>query len=464
MPLEAWFPIGFTFPNGHSSRLPVHEGGNWQLYTKADSGSVLVVKDILAEEWFSANLLPEKLMDQFVFAEKTYFSYACEGDYVLLPLSFCPSPDDKNEALAFAEALRASRECNTDCSFNDAIYVEKLSRLLPTNTLSAAIKDDVILGSYLTGGVGVSVNSFRRLSSLMSWMEPDSIKDVIERSGIKLKIDVADIISEDLDPKVTSECKEPFELPGRSDLEGFFNEHVVDIIINQERYKALGITFPSSIILHGPPGCGKTFAVERLVEHLGWPSFSIEASSVASPYIHETSKKVAEVFEQAIANAPAILIIDEMEAFLADRKAAGAQHRVEEVAEFLRRIPEANENEVLVVAMTNHIEMIDQAIQRRGRFDHVVEVGMASEEEVTALLKKLLSELPAKDNVNVETLAAELTGRPLSDVTFVVREGARLAARSGENKIGQENLISALESTPARNEDKKPRRKIGFVP
>jgi len=70
-------------------------------------------------------------------------------------------------------------------------------------------------------------------------------------------------------------------------------------------------------VLHGPPGCGKTFAVDRLVDFLGWPSFQIDASSVASPYIHETSKKVAEVFDKAIQNAPSVLVIDEMEAFLA---------------------------------------------------------------------------------------------------------------------------------------------------
>ena len=51
-------------------------------------------------------------------------------------------------------------------------------------------------------------------------------------------------------------------------------------------YKALGIDFPSAVVLHGPPGCGKTFAVDRLVDFLGWPSFQIDASSVASPYIH----------------------------------------------------------------------------------------------------------------------------------------------------------------------------------
>ena len=154
-------------------------------------------------------------------------------------------------------------------------------------------------------------------------------------------------------------------------LEQFFREHVVDIIENADRYRKLGIEFPSAILLHGPPGCGKTFAVERLVEYLGWPSFSIDSTSIGSPFIHETSRKVAEVFERAIKDAPSVLTIDEMEAYLADREmgAGSSHHRVEEVGEFLRRIPEAIANRVLVIAMTNRIEMIDPAILRRGRFD-----------------------------------------------------------------------------------------------
>ncbi len=217
------------------------------------------------------------------------------------------------------------------------------------------------------------------------------------------------------------------------------------------------------MILHGPPGCGKTFAVEKLVEFLGWPSFQIEASSVASPYIHETSKKVAEVFDKAMQNAPSVLVIDEMEAFLADRESGGggSHHRVEEVAEFLRRIPEAIANRVLIVAMTNRIEMIDPAIQRRGRFDHVVKVDMASETEVLALLRKLLSEMPCDGTVDPEPLAKSLSGRPLSDVAFAIREGARLAARAGKDRLSQEHLRAAMEGNAAREGGSS--RKIGFI-
>ena len=153
-----------------------------------------------------------------------------------------------------------------------------------------------------------------------------------------------------------------------------------------------------------------------------------------------------------------------MEAFLADREMGSGHHRVEEVAEFLRRIPEAVKNDVLIIAMTNRIEMIDPAIQRRGRFDHVIKVDFASEVEVQSLLDKLLSSLPKESDVDAKPLAKELAGRPLSDVSFVVREGARLAARSGKEKLDQDSLLSALRASPARErEGGEPKRRIGFV-
>ena len=162
--------------------------------------------------------------------------------------------------------------------------------------------------------------------------------------------------------------------------------------------------------------------------------------------------------------APFVLMIDEMEAFLADRDMGSGHHRIEEMAEFLRRIPEAAKNEVLIIAMTNRIEMIDPAILRRGRFDHVIKVDLANEKEVHALLDKLLSPLPKAADVNIESLARKLAGRPLSDIASVVREGARLAARSGKTQLDQDSLLSALRLTPIRKDgDEKKGHRIGFI-
>jgi len=479
MALDAWLPVGYKLPDGAKLRVAVFEGTNWQIFETQGNGRTLVVQDELARRWIDTGLIDPGLFSSFDFGDQRLWAISCGSSQVLCPVNEGSSPDTKAEALSFALALKASREIDAGSPLQDALYVEKISRLLPTYSISSRTDDDVVLGFWLTGGASVSAKSFRRLRQTMSWLGASHLKDVVQAAGFE----VAEVIPAERARALPSqsdtvpvECadqeesqvdKQPpatvFELAGRPELAAFFNEHIVDIVLNRDRYKALGIDFPSAVILHGPPGTGKTFAVERLVDFLGWPSFQIDASSVASPYIHQTSKKVAEVFEKAMENAPSVLVIDEMEAFLADREMGSGHHRVEEVAEFLRRIPEAAKNEVLIIAMTNRIDMIDPAIQRRGRFDHVIKVDFASEVEVQSLLDKLLSSLPKEQDVDPKPLARELAGRPLSDVAFVVREGARLAARSGKERLDQGNLLAAMHASPAREREGGTQRRIGFI-
>ncbi len=479
MALDAWFPIGFKLPDGAKVRVALFDGGDWQILETQGGGRALVVCEALAQRWLDAGLIEDGTFNAFQFGDYQLRSISSGPSQTLCPVSAAKCPDTKAEALAFALALKATRDIDADSALQDALYVEKITRVLPTYSISARAGDDVVLGYWLTGGTSIPVTSFRRLRQTMSWLGASHLRDVVQAAGFE----VAEIIP--LEPKpaapvekseaaltdkvaedkhVVLEPQKLFELAGRPELATFFNEHIVDIILHRERYKAFGIEFPSAVILYGPPGTGKTFAVERLVDFLGWPSFQIDASSVASPYIHETSKKVAQVFEKAMENAPSVLVIDEMEAFLADREMGAGHHRVEEVAEFLRRIPEAAKNEVLIIAMTNRIDMIDPAILRRGRFDHVIKVDFASEIEVQSLLDKLLSSLPKESDVDAKPLAQSLAGRPLSDVAFVIREGARLAARSGKERLDQESLLAALRAAPARErEGCESKRRIGFI-
>lgn len=441
-------------------RLAIEGGVDWQVCEQHGGGRVLIAKTALWMRWIDGGLVGEGVFQAFIFGGEDLHVYASGTGHVLASVEEAKAPESKSEVVSFVHALRSTRKVDAESALQDSIYVEKLSLLLPTYGLSPRLGDDVVLGKWMTEGVPVSVRSYRRLRSLMAWMGTAHLNDVLEQAGFGL--------AEGTERERGAASNEPegqkLYLAGRPELTQFLNEHVIDLIENQERYQALGIDFPSAIILHGPPGCGKTYAVERLIEYLGWPSFAIEASSVASPYIHETSKKVAAVFEEAMQSSPSVLVIDEMEAFLADRQTGSgtSHHRVEEVAEFLRRIPEAVKNKVLIIAMTNRIEMIDPAILRRGRFDHVISVDMASEAEVHALLTKLLGELPCQGDIDVALLAKGLQGRPLSDVAFLVREGARLAARRGGDRVDQASLVAAAASAGARGVDQKPRR-IGFA-
>jgi hypothetical protein len=476
MAIDSWLPFNFEFPDGSKCGKPNHGGVDWQLVDIDGGGQALIAMKSIHEKWISSLLIELTSMVSFSFGHEELFMISSSPSQILSPVFDCRSPNNKNEALGFSLALKSTRDRDSVSSLHDAIYVESLSRLLPIYSDTEHVGDDVVLGSWLSGGVDISAKSLSKLRRVVSWMGDSSLKEVVSASGLvalsKSETDASYEESVKVYPepnqRISSklpgiDTEEAFQLPGRPYLEEFFNEHIIDLIRNKERYAALGVEFPSAMVLHGPPGCGKTFAVEKLIEFLGWPNYQIDSSSVGSPYIHETSRKVAEVFELAINNAPSVLVIDEMESFLADREsgAGSSQHRVEEVAEFLRRIPEAVRSQVLIVAMTNRIEMIDPAILRRGRFDHIIEVGPASEEEVKALLDKLIGKLPKNSPIDTQQLAKKLSQRPLSDVSFVVREGARLAARAGLSRVEMSFFEAALAASPSRGTESH--SKMGFI-
>ncbi|MCL2146745.1 MAG: ATP-binding protein [Synergistaceae bacterium] len=470
MAKDLWLPKGYKLQDGSEVNSLLFWGDQWQIYGASDINNILLASPELAQKWHDKGFLDESLFDVITFGDASFRVLYSPYVYSMAPVEvnrrklIC----DKMDALSFAIALHESRELSKDDSFHDAIYVEQYSRLLPTWTVTPRISDDVILGKWLTGGVVISTDSFRRLTQLAGWMDAGDIAEIVHAAGLYVPADVyvpagkqsAIAVTPEGEREILSQStSKVFSLPGRPQIEEFFNEHVIDIVHNAEKYQRMGIEFPSSIVLYGPPGCGKTYAVERLVEFLDWPSFPIDSSSVGSPYIHETSRKISEVFDKAVKNSPAVIIIDEMESFLSERQTgATGQHHVEEVAEFLRRLSEMTKNKVLVIAMTNQIDMIDPAIIRRGRFDHIVEVKMPSKLEVSALIESLLNKLPKEDNLNVEIIINALTGKALSDAAFVVREAARLTAKSGKPKLDQVSLDTALASLP-----KEKNKKIGFI-
>ena len=483
MRIDPWLPVGYELQDGSSCKRLRAAGESWQIYDANDDGSLMFASKELVDRWLAENLVSESRFSPLEFAGKelcylhsgTGYAVASVGD----PSS---APNSKPDAMTFAAALQQTRKINVDVPLHDAIYIEEISRLLPTYSVSAPLTDDMVLGTWLAGGIQVSALSGRRISTLLSWMGGENVGDILSRAGIQseggeLTRTADDDDIDDAEESTTRSRRKKkdggssrrgksgeFNLPGRPDIERLFNEHVIEIVRDPDRYKTFGIEFPTAIALHGPPGCGKTYAVDQLVEFLDWPIFTIDPKSIGSPYIHETSKKVAEIFDKAIDAAPSVIVIDEMESYLASREGAGAggSHRVEEVAEFLRRIPEANENRVLVIGMTNRIDMIDPAILRRGRFDHIVEVRMPSVQEVDAALKEMIGEIPTDDNVDTLPLAEKLQGQPMSDAAYVVREAGRNAARAGKNSLDQESLIAALDAVPSRVEEKTP-KPIGFI-
>lgn len=478
MAKDLWLPKGMLLEDGSAVGKLQYSGEEWQIFDTSGSDNMLLASGSLASKWVEAGFLDQALLREVMFGKSTFHALFTSSKFMLAPLASMSPPKSKVDGLALSLALKASRDISEEASFHDAIYVERYSILLPTWTLTPKADDATVLGSWLTGGVNISAESFCRLASLTTRIPKEDLAEFIDAAGFDVPNEYKTLIKQKSKTTREDRTAEPagksskgkrpadrkkFVLPGRPMLEEFFNDHIIDIITNAEKYKALGVPFPAPIILYGPPGCGKTFAVERLVEYIDWPTFSIDSSSIGSPYIHETSRKISEVFEKAIDAAPSVIVIDEMESFLSNRQtsAESGVHHVEEVAEFLRRIPEALSKNVLIIAMTNMIELIDPAVRRRGRFDHVIQVDMPTKVDVEALLKDLLGKLPAEANLVLEPLLDNLTGHPLSDVAFVVREAARLAAKSDKRIIDQDSLLAAIASLLGHKDDRK--NPIGFA-
>ena len=468
--MSQMLPRGCKISDDNKIKKMIAKGTNWQIYFTNQDAYVLAVTFGLYQTWVSNYFLPEAVfLDDRFQGCRVFIS---SGDYIISSLDKGPYPENSGQVEAFSIAFNTAVALDYDADFYDAIYIEEYSLVLPTTFGQAKADNKIVYGKWLTGGVEISINSIDRIEKIMSWLPQESLLKSSQMAGFEILTDdmnEVDIVESVVEESVTPKEQEPlalyaeskFVLIGRPELEQFFNDNIIDIILHQEQYKKMGIPFPGATILYGPPGCGKTYAVDRLSEFLGWQRFDIDSSTIASSYIHDTSRKISEVFCAAIKSAPSILVIDEMEAFLTDRGLAGLSgtHHVEEVAEFLRRIPEAISKGVLVFAMTNMIDTIDPAILRRGRFDHIVEVKMANAEEIAALLKNKFAEIPVDETVNIVDIARKLDCHPLSDVTFILREAGRFAVKNNLDVISEVCFSYALNLLPQAKE----RSKIGFV-
>ena len=469
--MKQFLPRGYHITKENRIKKLFAGGDNWQIYLTNIDSYVLAVKTDLYNNWIDDYLLPTGIFSNL--ADMNLWVCHSSSNYIISSMEHGPFPNDKGQIEAFSIAFKTAVELYDHADIHDAIYIEEFSLLLPVTMSNNEHDNSIVYGKWLTGGIHISIDSIKRVSTIMSWLSKDALIESAKLAGFTVPVIEEECTSDEVqmqngenfdlvvpDSIDVFPTKDKFILVGRPELEQFFNDNIVDIVLNQEQYRRMGILFPGATILHGPPGCGKTYAVEKLVDYLGWKRFDIDSSTIASSYIHDTSKKISEVFNDAIKASPSIIVIDEMEAFLSNRSMAGMSgtYHIEEVAEFLRRIPEAISKGVLVFAMTNLIDSIDPAILRRGRFDHIVEVKMPTTEEIDALLQVKFNELPVANDVSTKRIAEDLSNRPMSDVAYVLREAGRFAVKRNLELITEECFADAIALLPK----KKERLQIGF--
>ena len=477
--MSNWISPGASI-NGNIIKATAAEGDGWQICKTGDGSYVLAADEVLMKIWNEYSDGISELFSPYPEAEGVSVFCSSAGSLVS-SLDKGPYPDGREQLEAFTDAFCSFLDEHPDTDLRGAIYIEEHERILPVRAEGTIGENGYAFGKWITRGVNVSIEDTAAVHRLTSWLPETALRRIADRVSGYLKDQTKGGLgmkhreereSGPYDPGAAEDRgsypaagrkdgipEEDFRLPGRNKLEKFFNEEIVEIVRHADEYKRMGIGFPGAVLLYGPPGTGKTFAVEKLAEYLGWPRYDINSDSIGSTYIHETSMKIARIFDMAISNAPSVVVIDEMEAYLTSRSSKGHQHHVEEVAEFLRKLPEAAEHRVLVFGMTNMLSEIDPAILRRGRFDHMIEVGYADKNEIRVLLEDRKKKIPIDDKADLNKVAGALAGRPMSDVAFVIREAGRFAVKNRQQTITTAAFEDALRKLP---EAQKERRSIGF--
>lgn len=253
-------------------------------------------------------------------------------------------------------------------------------------------------------------------------------------------------IFEDLASMRGLEC-----VAGMRGLKDTLVSDVINPLKNPDKFKKFKVSIPNGIILHGPPGCGKTFIVRKLAEELGYNFFEIKHSDLATPYIHGSVGNIGKAFAMAQENAPAILFFDEISGLVPNRKNMGGfdgGYKEEEINEFLIQLNDAADKKILVVGATNYIDRIDPAVLRPGRFDKKIHVGLPDFEARVSLFKIGLADRPADGDIDFDHLAGLTVGFSCADIIEgVVESSARFAANHNLEMIDQnliENEISRM--------------------
>ena len=247
------------------------------------------------------------------------------------------------------------------------------------------------------------------------------------------------------------------DVAGMSDLKNELTQKVIEPARNPGKYEEYGLNITNGVLLHGPPGTGKTYLSKAVAGEIGFNFISITASDVVSKWIGEGTQNVSELFETALDNQPCLLFIDEIDAIASQRGGGNRMHQDQKqiVNEILTGISDVQDHDIVVIGATNLLSSLDDALTRAGRFDETIEVPPPDDEARMEMLRFHLGERPvATDEIDWEEIKAvsrmDANGHPYvaSDVKLIAETAARLALNQG-SEITHQHLHLAIDETDA---------------
>ena len=197
-----------------------------------------------------------------------------------------------------------------------------------------------------------------------------------------------------------------------------------------ELFRRLGIDPPKGVLLHGPPGTGKTMIAKAVATETNAHFTSINGPEIISKYYGESEKQLREIFDEAANNAPAIVFVDEIDSICPKREDVSGEVERRVVAQMLTLMDgmQGRDN-VIVIGATNRRDAMDPALRRPGRFDREIEIGVPDRDGRKEILDVHTRQMPIADDFDVDWVLENSYGFVGADLAALVRESAMKALR-----------------------------------
>lgn len=235
-------------------------------------------------------------------------------------------------------------------------------------------------------------------------------------------------------------------------LEGAKEEvqEIVEFLKNPEKYTSLGGKIPKGALLVGPPGTGKTLLAKAVADEAKVPFFSLSGSDFVEMFVGVGASRVRDLFRQAKEKSPSIIFIDEIDAIGRARGKNNLTNANDERENTLNQLLTemdgfGSTSNVIVLAATNRVDVLDKALLRAGRFDRQIYVDLPDLNERKEIFKVHLKPIKITESLDIEFLAKQTPGFSGADIANVCNEAALIAARKAKNSVEKQDFLDAVD-------------------
>ena len=392
-------------------------------------------------------------------------------DNVDLPYDEGASQQEKIEALQERlEVLETQneemRDKLLDANAENNKYQQKLERLthenkkLKQSPLFIATVQEITSEGVIIKQHGTNQEALTEVTDEMrEKLEPDA------RVAVNNSLSIVKALDDETDVRARVMQVDQSPDVGYEDIGGI-HEQIEEVretvempLKNPDMFEDVGIDPPSGVLLHGPPGTGKTMMAKAVANQTDATFIKMAGSELVHKFIGEGAKLVRDLFDLARQHEPAVIFIDEIDAIAAKRTESKTSGDAEVQRTMMQLLSEMDgfedRGEIRLIAATNRFDMLDRAILRPGRFDRLIEVPKPDQEGREQIFQIHTRNMNLAETVDFASLAEEVTEASGADIKAICTEAGMFAIRDDRTEVVEQDFYDAWEKIQQEEKDEE---------